>query len=73
MKPIKEIDILGQERPLPSPLQRKLLYRQQLEQEKRQGYERLTELCRLGEYDAARHLARRNPQWGYQILEGQVC
>ncbi|MGB3693679.1 MAG: hypothetical protein WBG70_25105 [Spirulinaceae cyanobacterium] len=72
MKPVKEIDIFAQERPLPSPAQRRLLYQQQLEQEKRRGYAKLTELCRLGENDAARHLARRNPQWGYQVVEGQV-
>lgn len=72
MKQIKAIDILGQERPIPSQSQRKLLYQKQLEKEKLQGYEKLTELCRLEEYDAAHHLARRNPQWGYKVVAKQI-
>lgn len=72
MKQIKAIDILGQERPIPSQSQRKLLYQQRLEEEKSKGYGQLKELCCLGEYYAASHLARRNPQWGYKVVDGEI-
>ncbi|ERN43149.1 hypothetical protein KR51_00000400 [Rubidibacter lacunae KORDI 51-2] len=36
------------------------------------GYRQLVELCRLGEVDAARHLADKHPAWGFAIAGSEV-
>lgn len=72
MKRIGDIDALGQGKRMLSEAEREKLRRQRLQQQKEEGYQQLAELCRLGEYDAARHLANRNPRWGYEIVEGVV-
>lgn len=45
---------------------------QRLQKEKEEGYQQLTELCNLEEYDAAKRLADQNSRWGYEIIEGVV-
>ncbi|MGB0562229.1 MAG: hypothetical protein ACPGVO_10545 [Spirulinaceae cyanobacterium] len=72
MKPLPQIDPLQPGRPQPSPAQQLRLRRAQHQRDRTQGYEQLTELCRLGELDLAQQLARRHPAWGYQIVDGMV-
>lgn len=72
MKRLSKIDLLGQERPPLSAQEREKLRQARIQQAKEAGYQQLVELCALGEYDAARHLANRNPAWGYQVIEGEV-
>lgn len=52
--------------------EREQLRQQQIQVDREQGYQQLAELCHLGEYDAAKHLARKNERWGYEIIEGMV-
>ena len=72
MERIGDIDafLLGRS-PL-SEQEMKKLRQARHQQQKEDGYQHLTELCRLGEYDAARQLANRNPSWGYEIVGGEV-
>ena len=72
MKPISEINPLGEERPNPSEQERKKLRRERLQRERDEAYQMLVELCYLGEYDMAQHLANRHFNWGYEIVDGIV-
>ena len=72
MKRISDINPLGEERPNPSEQERKKLRRERLQREREEGYQKLVELCYLGEYDMAEHLANRHFKWGYEIVEGFV-
>jgi hypothetical protein len=72
MKGISDINPLGEERPNPSEQERKKLRRERLQRERDEGYQKLVELCNLGEYDMAQHLANRHFKWGYEIVEGFV-
>jgi hypothetical protein len=72
MKGISDINPLGEERPNPSKQERKKLRRERLQRERDEGYQKLVELCNLGEYDMAKHLANRHFNWGYEIVEGFV-
>ncbi len=72
MKPIRAIDAFSLGRSPLSDDERKNLRREKLQQQKEDGYQQLAELCRFGEYDAAQHLANRNPRWGYEIVGGEV-
>ena len=72
MKPISEINPLGEERPNPSEQERKKLRRERWQREKEEGYQKLVDLCNWGEYDMAEHLANRHFNWGYEIVEGFV-
>ncbi|HIK29118.1 MAG: hypothetical protein N3E45_14275 [Oscillatoriaceae bacterium SKW80] len=72
MKPIRDIDALGLGRKILSGAEREKLRRQKFQQQKEKGYQQLAELCRLGEYDAAKQLANRNPSWKYEIICGIV-
>jgi len=72
MKHIGDIDPLVPGRPNHSYQERENLSKARLQQQKEDGYQQLVELCRLGEYDAARQLANRNSRWGYQIVGGEV-
>ncbi|NES73379.1 MAG: hypothetical protein F6K24_53415 [Okeania sp. SIO2D1] len=72
MKKISHIDFLGKERPQPSTQKRKELQQMRINQEREVGYRELAQLCHLGEYDAAKHLAQRHSHWGYQIVDGEV-
>jgi hypothetical protein len=72
MKQISEINPLGEERPNPSEQERKKLRRERWQREKEEAYQMLVELCYLGEYDMAQHLANRHFNWGYEIVDGIV-
>lgn len=72
MKLIRDINPLGEGRPNPSDKERKKLRRERLQRERDEGYQKLVELCNLGEYDMAKHLANRHFNWGYEIVEGFV-
>jgi hypothetical protein len=72
MKRISEINPLGEERPNPSEQERKKLRRERWQREREEAYQMLVELCYLGEYDMAQHLANRHFNWGYEIVDGIV-
>jgi len=72
MKRISEINPLGVERPNPSKEDRKKLRRERLQRERDEGYQKLVELCNLGEYDMAQQLANRHFNWGYEVVDGIV-
>ena len=72
MKRITDINPLGEERPNPSEKDRKKLRRERWQREREEGYQKLVELCNLGEYHMAEHLANRHFKWGYEIVEGFV-
>jgi len=72
MKRISDINSLGEERPSLSEKERKKLRRERWQREREEGYQKLVELCYLGEYDMAEHLANRHFKWGYEIVEGFV-
>ena len=72
MKRISDINPLGEGRPNLSEQERKKLRRERWQREREEGYQKLVELCNLGEYDMAKHLANRHFKWGYEIVEGFV-
>ncbi|MBD1830856.1 hypothetical protein NDI47_14835 [Microcoleus vaginatus GB1-A2] len=72
MKRISDINPLGEERPNPSERERNKLRRERLQRERDEGYQKLAELCNLGEYDMAEQLANRHFNWGYEIVYGVV-
>jgi hypothetical protein len=72
MKRISEINPLGEERANPSEEEREKLRRERLLRERDEGYQKLVELCNLGEYNMAEQLANRNFNWGYEIVDGIV-
>lgn len=72
MEKLWQINFTQQERDRLSPETRKQQIQASLEQEKQAGYAELTELCRLGEIEAAKHLASRHSRWGYEIIDGVV-
>ncbi|MEG4121604.1 hypothetical protein QUA43_29555 [Microcoleus sp. N9_B4] len=72
MKRISDINPLGEERPNPSEEEREKLGQERLQRERDEGYQKLVELCDLGEYDMAQQLANRNSNWGYEIVDGIV-
>lgn len=72
MKQIKNIDALTLGRPILSGEEREKQRRAKIQQQKDDGYQQLAELCRLGEYDAAKQLAKRHPSWGYEVIDGIV-
>ncbi|MEG4535016.1 hypothetical protein [Microcoleus sp. D2_18a_D3] len=72
MKQISEINPLGEERPNPSEQEREKLRGQRLQRERDEAYQKLVELCNLGECDMAEQLANRNSNWGYEIVDGIV-
>lgn len=55
-----------------SPRERDNLRQEKRQKQREEGYQLLAELCRLGEYDAARNLANKNSSWGYEIVDGEV-
>ncbi|PSB13527.1 hypothetical protein C7B69_20165 [filamentous cyanobacterium Phorm 46] len=69
MKRISEINPLGEERPNPDEETREKLRRSRLQRERDAGYQKLVELCNLGEYDMAKQLANRHFNWGYEIVD----
>ncbi|MEG3921291.1 MULTISPECIES: hypothetical protein [unclassified Microcoleus] len=72
MKRISDINPLGEERPTPSEQEREKLRGERLQRERDEGYQKLVELCNLGEYDLAEQLANRHFNWGYEIVDGIV-
>ena len=72
MKRISEINPLGEERPNLSEQERKKLRRERWQRERDEAHQMLVELCYLGEYDMAQHLANRHFNWGYEIVDGIV-
>ncbi|MEG5032550.1 hypothetical protein [Microcoleus sp. AT3-D2] len=72
MKRVSDINPLGEERPNPSDEEREKLRRERLQRERDEGYQKLVELCNLGEYYMAKQLANRNYNWGYEIVDGIV-
>ena len=72
MKRISEINPLGEERPIPSEEEREKLRGERLQRQRDEGYQKLVELCNLGECDLADQLANRNSNWGYEIVDGIV-
>jgi len=73
MQRISEIDVFGLERPSLSEEDRKKLRREKMQQEKEEGYQKLADLCYLGEYDMAKQLANKHYNWGYEIVYGIVA
>jgi hypothetical protein len=72
VKRIHEIDAFGWQRPPCSDAEREKHRRDKLHGQKEAGYQQLAELCRIGEYEAAKQLANRHPSWGYEIVDGEV-
>ena len=72
MKRISYINPLGEERANPSEEEREKLRRERWQRERDEGYQKLVELCNLGECDMAEQLANRNSNWGYEIVDGIV-
>ena len=72
MKRISDINPLGEGRPSLSEKERKKLRRERWQREREEGYQKLVELCNLGEYDMAKQLANRNSNWGYEIVDNIV-
>lgn len=72
MKKISNIDPFASGIANLSDEQREKLHQAKYQQQQEEGYQKLVELCRISEYDAARQLANRNPNWGYEIAAGEV-
>lgn len=72
MKRINQIDSFDLGRSPLSDEEREKLRRERLQKQKEEGYQLLAELCYLGEYDAAKKIANQNPNWGYEIVCGEV-
>ncbi|MFS8118562.1 MAG: hypothetical protein ACMG55_08745 [Microcoleus sp.] len=72
MKRVSDINPLGVERVSHSNSEREKLRKQRLRHEKDLGFQQLTELCILGEYDMAKQIAARHSSWGYEIVDGVV-
>lgn len=72
MKKISNIDPFASGRPNLSGQERERWRQAKSQQQKEEGYQMLVELCRICEYDAARHLANKNYNWGYEIIDGEV-
>jgi hypothetical protein len=72
MKQVSNFDCLNSSSFPLSDQERENLRQQQIQADREQGYHQLAELCNLGEYDAAKQLARNNSRWGYEIIEGMV-
>lgn len=72
MKRINQIDAFDLGRSPLSDEEREKLRRERLQKQKEEGYQLLAELCYLGEYDAAKKIVNQNPNWGYEIVCGEV-
>jgi hypothetical protein len=72
MEQAGNFDCLNPSRPPLADEEWEKLRQQKIQADREQGYQQLTELCHLGEEDAAKHLARKNSRWGYEIIEGMV-
>jgi len=72
MKRINQINAFDLGRSPLSDEEKEKLRRERLQKQKEEGYELLGELCYLGEYNAATKIANQNPNWGYEIVGGEV-
>jgi len=72
MEPLHQIDPLLPGRPKSSLEQRRKQAQEQRELEKQEGYQKLLDLCAIGELEAAQRLAAAYPHWGYEIIDGWV-
>ncbi|MDJ1176532.1 hypothetical protein [Roseofilum capinflatum] len=72
MEPLHQIDPLLPGRPKSSPEQRRKQAQEQRELEKQEGYQKLIDLCAIGEIEAAQRLLAAHPHWGYEIIDGWV-
>lgn len=72
MKRINRIDGFSLGRIPLSSQERDNLRQEKRQKQKEEGYQILAELCRLGEYDAARNLVNKNSSWGFEIVDGEV-
>jgi hypothetical protein len=72
MQRISEIDVFSLERHSLSEQERKKLQQERFKQEKEEGYQKLVELCYLGEHDMAQQLANNHSNWEYEIVDGIV-
>ncbi|MGL5061485.1 MAG: hypothetical protein ACRC62_16040 [Microcoleus sp.] len=72
MQRISDINPLGEERQNISAAARAKLQQERLQRDRDAGYQKLVELCNLGEFDMAKQLADRNYNWGYEIADGMV-
>lgn len=73
MRHVKDIDGFNSAGRLPlSAKERGKLRQDKIQQQRESNYQLLAELCRLGEFDAAKLLAKRNYSWGYEIVDGMV-
>jgi hypothetical protein len=72
MEKIRNIDALGLGRPTLSDREREQQLLEKNQQQKEEGYQQLVELCALGEYEVAKQLANRHPNWGYEVVDGVV-
>jgi hypothetical protein len=69
---ISDINPLGEERQNMSAAARAKLQQERLQRDRDAGYQKLVELCNLGEFDMAKQLVDRNYNWGYEIADGMV-
>jgi hypothetical protein len=72
MEPLAHIDALQPGRPELSIAERWRDRQLERDRDQEAGYDQLTALCQLGEPEMAARLARQNPQWGYQVVNGTV-
>jgi len=72
MEPLHQIDPLCSGRQQIPPDKRQKQVQEQRELEKQEGYQKLLDLCAIGEPEAAQRLAASHPHWGYEIIDGWV-
>jgi hypothetical protein len=72
MQRLSEIDVFALARHSLSKQERNKLRQEKFKQEKEEGYQKLVELCYLGEYDMAQQLANKHSNWEYEIVDGIV-
>jgi hypothetical protein len=69
---ISDINPLGEERQNMSAAARAKRQQERLQRDRDAGYQKLVELCNLGEFDMAKQLVDRNYNWAYEIADGMV-
>lgn len=72
MEPLTHVDLTPTGRQMLTAAEREAHRHAARQQARRDGYEQLTELCRLGEAAMATQLAERHGDWGYEIVDGTV-
>lgn len=72
MEPLRFVDPTQRGRPKLTEGERDRLRQVMQAQAQLEGYDQLTELCRIGEPEMANRLAMQHPEWGYAIQFGVV-